>query len=75
MARRPFACTTSTHRRGRRAVEVVDGDVGAFLGEHFRDAPADATARARDERHFACEFQGALPRSPPFRLTTYDRNV
>ena len=54
-------------RRRRRAVEVVDGDVGAFLGEHFRDAAPDATARARDERHFASEFQGALPRSLTLR--------
>ena len=74
MARRPFACTRSTTAARRRAVEVVDGDVGAFLGEHFRDAAPDATARARDERHFACEFQSALlDRRVP--VTAYDRNV
>ena len=39
----------------KRAAQVVDHDLGAFLGEEEGVAAADASARARDDCNLAVE--------------------
>ena len=55
--------------RRRRPVEVVDGDVGAVLGQPLGHHPAEAASRAGDEGNLAAEFPAHLlfsikPRAP-----------
>src|SRR5690606_13062279 len=54
----------------RGLADVVDGDVGALLGEDLGDAAADAAAAAGDERNLVLESHGdASPaRRPPSSL-------